>query len=153
MHRANLLFLPGGERWILLFGHLQLRRLIFSLGLLTEPLVASSMSSTARVGSILVCSHWLGAGVFISASQTQPSDWGCGEVQAADHEHKHLKCTRLSWRLLLLFISRPFLWLWSSDLWQGWSRLPRNALWGNGSRAKVTLPARSRRVRIPLSWC
>lgn len=72
--------------------------------------------------------------------------------KAVEHEHERLKWTPLSQGLLLLFISCPFLWLWSSDLWKGWSLLPRKVLWGNGSRDKITLPAWSRMVRIPPSW-
>ena len=130
------------------------KRLIFSRGLLMEPLVPSKFEQHCRSGEHpCLQSHRLGAVVFISASQTQSSDWGCREAQAVEHEHECLKWTPLSRCLLLLFISCPFLWLWSSDLWKGWSRLPRKVLWGNGSRAKITLPARSRRVRIPPCWC
>ena len=61
MHHANLLILPGGKRWILLFGHLQLRRLIFSRGLLMKPLVASKFEQHCRSREHPgLQSHWLG---------------------------------------------------------------------------------------------
>ena len=152
MHHANLLILPGGKRWILLFGHLQLRRLIFSRGLLMKPLVAFKFEQHCRSREHPgLQSHWLGGSsrVHFSFSDSVLRLRMQGDT-AVEHKHERLKWTPLSQGLL--FISCPFLWLWSSDLWKGWSTLPRKVLWGNGSRDKITLPAWSRRVRIPPSW-
>lgn len=128
----------------LILRHLQLRSLIFSRELLTEPptpLPKFEQHCRSRgapwiwkvTGSVQLCS-------FLLLRLSPKAGWG--EVQAAEMSMKYLKmdpvCHRVSFCSPFLLLWLP----WSSDPGNGCPKQPRKTLWGNGSlKGKISPPA------------